>query len=88
VGISKIVRAVDAVAGRLQMQERMTAEIANAIAAELKPAGVFVIVEAEHLCMTIRGVRKPGTLIVTTEARGILRQPARQASVLASLSRH
>ncbi|HVP56959.1 MAG TPA: GTP cyclohydrolase I FolE [bacterium] len=87
VGISKIVRAVDAVARRLQLQERMTAEIADVIAAELKPAGVFVIVEAEHLCMTVRGVKKPGTLIVTTEARGILRQPARQTSVLASLSR-
>jgi GTP cyclohydrolase I len=85
VGISKIVRAVDAVAGRLQMQERMTGEIADAIAARLKPAGVFVIVEAEHLCMTIRGVRKPGASIVTSEARGILRQSARQASVLASL---
>jgi len=87
VGISKIVRAVDAVARRLQLQERMTAEIADVIAAELKPAGVLVMVEAEHLCMTVRGVKKPGALIVTTEARGILRQPARQASVLASLSR-
>ena len=85
VGISKIVRAVDAVAGRLQMQERMTGEIADAIASELKPAGVFVIVKAEHLCMTVRGVRKPGASIVTSEARGTLRQPARQASVLASL---
>ena len=87
VGISKIVRAVDTVARRLQMQERMTAGIADVIAAELRPAGVFVIVEAEHLCMTVRGVRKPGALIVTTEARGILRQPARQTAVLASLSR-
>jgi GTP cyclohydrolase IA len=87
VGISKIVRAVDAIARRLQMQERMTAEIADVIAAALRPAGVFVIVEAEHLCMTVRGVRKPGAMIVTTEARGILKQPARQAAVLASLSR-
>jgi GTP cyclohydrolase I len=87
VGISKIVRTVDAIARRLQLQERMTAQIADVIAAELKPAGVFVIVEAEHLCMTVRGVKKPGALIVTTEARGVLKQPARQAAVIASLSR-
>jgi GTP cyclohydrolase I len=87
VGISKIVRTVDAVAGRLQIQERMTSEIANVIARELKPAGVFVMVEAEHLCMTVRGVRKPGAVIVTTEARGVLKQPARQALIVSSFSR-
>ncbi|MFH1221442.1 MAG: GTP cyclohydrolase I FolE [Candidatus Eisenbacteria bacterium] len=87
VGISKIVRAVDVVAGRLQIQERMTSEIANVIAKELKPAGVFIMVEAEHLCMTVRGVRKPGTLIVTTEARGVLKRPERQAFVISSFSR-
>jgi GTP cyclohydrolase I len=87
VGISKIVRTVDAVAGRLQIQERMTSEIADAVAARLKPAGVFVMVEAEHLCMTVRGVRKPGALIVTTEARGVLKRPDRQAFVVSSLSR-
>jgi GTP cyclohydrolase I len=87
VGISKIVRAVDAVAGRLQIQERMTREIADAVAARLKPAGVYVLVEAEHLCMTIRGVRKPGALIVTSEARGVLRRPDRQALVASSFSR-
>ncbi len=87
VGISKIVRALEAVARRLQIQERMTSEIANVIDRELKPAGVFVIVEAEHLCMTVRGVRKPGALIVTTEARGVLKQPERQAFVISSFSR-
>jgi GTP cyclohydrolase I len=86
VGISKIVRAVDAVAHRLQIQERMTAEIADAIDAGLKPAGVLVRVEAEHLCMTIRGVKKPGAAIVTIEARGILEQPERQALALSSIS--
>ena len=87
VGISKIVRAVDAIAHRLQIQERMTAEIADLIAKELKPAGVYVIVEAEHLCMTIRGVKKPGASIVTTEARGVLKQPDRQALAVSALSR-
>jgi GTP cyclohydrolase I len=87
VGISKIVRTVDTVARRLQMQERMTGEIADAVARELKPAGVFVVVEAEHLCMTVRGVKKPGALIVTTEARGLLKRPDRQALVASSFSR-
>jgi GTP cyclohydrolase I len=65
----------------------MTSEIADVVARELKPAGVFVLVEAEHLCMTVRGVRKPGALILTTEGRGILRRPERQAFVVSSLSR-
>jgi GTP cyclohydrolase I len=86
VGISKVVRAVDVVSSRLQIQERLTAQIADAIGNQLKPTGVLVRVEAQHLCMTIRGVRKPGSLIVTTEARGTFRQPARQALVLASLT--
>lgn len=87
VGVSKIVRSVDAVAGRLQIQERMTAELADAIDSKLRPAGVLVLVEAEHLCMTIRGVRKPGALMVTSEARGVLKEPDRQALVLSSFSR-
>ena len=87
VGISKIVRAVDAVSRRLQIQERMTSEIADVVARELRPAGVFVMVEAEHLCMTVRGVRKPGALILTTEARGVLKQPDRQAFIAQSMSR-
>lgn len=86
VGISKIVRAVEAIAHRLQIQERMTAEIADVIDRRLKPAGVLVRVEAEHLCMTVRGVKKPGASIVTTEARGILEQPERQALALSSIS--
>jgi GTP cyclohydrolase I len=87
VGISKIVRAVDAIAHRLQIQERMTSEIADVIDQRLKPAGVLVRIEAEHLCMTVRGVKKPGAQIVTVEARGILEQPERQALVLPSISR-
>lgn len=87
VGVSKILRAVDAVAGRLQIQERMTAELADAIDSKLGPAGVLVLIEAEHLCMTIRGVKKPGALMVTSEARGVLREPDRQALVLSSFQR-
>jgi GTP cyclohydrolase I len=86
VGISKIVRAVDVIAHRLQIQERMTAEIADVIDTRLRPAGVLVRVEAEHLCMTVRGVKKPGASIITTEARGILEQPERQALALSSIS--
>ncbi len=87
VGVSKLVRAVDAVAGRLQIQERMTVELADAIDSKLRPEGVLVYVEAEHLCMTIRGVKKPGALMVTSEARGALKEPERQALVLSSFSR-
>jgi GTP cyclohydrolase I len=86
VGISKIVRVVDAIAHRLQIQERMTTEIAEVIDKRLKPSGVLVRIEAEHLCMTVRGVKKAGASIVTTEARGILEQPERQALVLSSMS--
>jgi GTP cyclohydrolase I len=86
VGISKIVRAVDVISHRLQIQERMTSLIADVIDKNLKPSGVLVRVEAEHLCMSVRGVKKPGALIVTTEARGILEQPERQALVLPSIS--
>jgi GTP cyclohydrolase I len=57
------------------------------IQSQLRPAGVLVYIEAEHLCMTIRGVKKPGALMVTLEARGVLREPERQALVLSSFSR-
>lgn len=87
VGVSKIVRAVDAVAGRLQIQERMTVELADAIDSKLRPAGALVLIEAEHLCMTIRGVKKPGALMVTSEARGVLREPDRQALAISSFRR-
>ncbi len=82
VGISKIVRTVNALAHRLQIQERLTTQIADVVEKTLKPAGLLVIVEAEHLCMTIRGVKKPGTMIVTKEARGTFRKPDMQALVL------
>ena len=70
VGLSKLARVVDAVAKRPQVQERMTEEIADLIMKELHPRGVGVIVEASHSCMTIRGVRKPGAMTITSSMRG------------------
>ena len=73
VGISKLARVVDAYAKRLQIQEKMTAQIANTIDTVLKPQGVAVIIKAEHHCMTTRGVMKPGTDLVTSRMLGIFR---------------
>lgn len=70
VGISKLARTVEVYARRLQIQEKMTAQIADAIMEELKPLGVMVMVEAEHLCMSMRGIKKPGTNTVTVVKRG------------------
>jgi GTP cyclohydrolase I len=76
-GLSKIARVVDLCAKRLQVQERLTTEIADAIEAALEPRGVFVVIEAEHLCMTMRGIRKPGSRTVTSAVRGLFRSDAR-----------
>ncbi|HEX9015866.1 MAG TPA: GTP cyclohydrolase I FolE [Chloroflexota bacterium] len=73
VGISKLARAVDIFAKRPQVQERLTSQIADAIMEVLKPRGVAVLMEAEHLCMTMRGVKKPGSKVVTSATRGIFR---------------
>ncbi|MCM1126261.1 MAG: GTP cyclohydrolase I FolE [Lachnospiraceae bacterium] len=70
VGISKLVRTVEVYARRLQIQERFTAEIADAIMENLNPKGVMVMAQAEHMCMTMRGVKKPGSRTVTVAARG------------------
>ncbi len=75
-GISKLARLVEGFARRLQVQERMTTEIADAIESALDPRGVLVVVEAEHLCMSMRGVKKPGTLTVTSAVRGLFRRDA------------
>jgi GTP cyclohydrolase I len=76
VGISKLARVVEAYAKRLQIQEKMTAQIANAINNVLKPQGVAVVIKAEHQCMTARGVMKPGTDLVTSRMLGIFRDNA------------
>ena len=70
VGLSKIARTVDCFAKRFQVQERLTSQIADAFVKELHPKGVMVLVEAEHMCMTMRGIRKPGTKTVTVVTRG------------------
>ncbi|HUA93948.1 MAG TPA: GTP cyclohydrolase I FolE [Acidimicrobiales bacterium] len=75
-GLSKLARLVDGYARRLQVQERMTTQIADAIESALGPRGVLVVVEAEHLCMSMRGVKKPGTLTVTSAVRGLFRSDA------------
>jgi len=73
-GLSKIARVVDIFAKRLQVQERLTTDIADIIMKKLRPKGVVVVIEAEHLCMSMRGVKKPGVLTVTSAVRGIFRQ--------------
>ncbi|MFN2389531.1 MAG: GTP cyclohydrolase I FolE [Actinomycetota bacterium] len=72
-GLSKIARLVDAVSRKPQVQERLTVEIADALEKALSPRGVLVVIEAEHLCMTMRGVRKPGAQTVTSAVRGVFR---------------
>ena len=86
VGISKLARAVDIFARRPQVQERLTSQIADAIMDALDPEGVTVVLRAEHLCMAMRGVRKPGTSVVTSATRGQFRQgPATRAEFLSLL---
>lgn len=74
VGLSKLARTVEIYAARLQIQERMTGQIADAIMEYLAPKGVMVVLEAEHTCMTMRGVKKPGSKTVSTAARGVFAQ--------------
>ncbi len=73
VGISKLARVVEILARRPQLQERLTGQIADVIMEGLQPKGVGVIIEAEHLCMTARGIKKPGSIVVTSANRGIFR---------------
>lgn len=73
-GLSKLVRVVDLLAKRPQVQERLTTQIADTLERALEPRGVLVVIEAEHLCMTMRGVRKPGSQTVTSAVRGIFRR--------------
>jgi GTP cyclohydrolase IA len=84
-GLSKLARLVDVYARRPQVQERMTSQIANALEAVLEPRGVIVVIEAEHLCMSMRGVRKPGARTVTSAVRGVFRDSARTRAEAMSL---
>lgn len=82
-GLSKLARLVDVYARRPQVQERMTSQIADALVAVLEPRGVIVVVEAEHLCMTMRGVRKPGAKTLTSAVRGDFRdEPSTRAEAM------
>lgn len=85
VGLSKLARVVEVLGHRPQVQERMTEELADLLVRELEPRGVGVIIEATHSCMTIRGIRKPGSLCTTSAMRGIFRENALTRSELLSL---
>jgi GTP cyclohydrolase I len=73
-GLSKLARVVDILARRPQVQERLTTQIAEIVMNKLKPLGVMVVIEAEHLCMSMRGIKKPGTMTVTSAVRGIFKE--------------
>jgi GTP cyclohydrolase I len=81
-GLSKIARLVDVYARRPQVQERLTTQIADALVEVLEPRGVIVVIEAEHLCMSMRGVRKGGSKTITSAVRGQLRDPATRAEAM------
>jgi GTP cyclohydrolase I len=86
-GLSKLARVVEEISRRPQIQERMTQQIADLINAELDPKGVIVILEAEHTCMTIRGIKKPGSLTVTSAVRGLFKtNPASRAEAMALIN--
>ncbi len=81
-GLSKLARLVDVFARRPQVQERLTTQVADALMETLEPRGVIVVVECEHMCMTMRGVRKPGAKTITSAVRGQLRDPATRAEAM------
>ena len=81
-GLSKLARLVDVFAKRPQVQERLTSQVADALMEHLQPRGAIVVIECEHLCMTMRGVRKPGSKTVTSAVRGALHNPATRAEAM------
>jgi len=87
-GLSKIARVVDTLSKKLQVQERLTTEIAEVLMNRLKPKGVLVIIEAEHLCMSMRGVNKPGITTTTSAVRGIFRSSQKTRSEALALIAH
>jgi len=84
-GLSKLARVVEILSRRPQVQERLTTQIADIIMSKLKPQGCMVVIEAEHLCMSMRGVKKPGTLTVTSAVRGIFQENEKTRSETLSL---
>jgi GTP cyclohydrolase I len=87
-GLSKLARLVDVYARRPQVQERLTTQIADALTDLLRPRGVIVVLNCEHLCMSMRGVRKPGSRTVTSAVRGQLRSPATRAEAMSLILGH
>jgi GTP cyclohydrolase I len=87
-GVSKLARIVDCFARRLQTQERLTSQIADCLMTNLKPQGVAIVLEAAHSCMTIRGIRKPGSVMVTSAVRGLFRKDPRSRNEIMSLIHH
>jgi GTP cyclohydrolase I len=87
-GLSKLARLVDGYAHRLQVQERLTTQVAETLVERLAPTGVVVVIEAEHLCMTMRGVKKPGSLTVTSAVRGIFERDAASRAEAMAFIRH
>jgi len=87
-GLSKIARLIDGFAKRPQVQERLTTQIADALVRTLEPAGVLVMIEAEHFCMSMRGVKKPGSLTITSAVRGLFKTNAATRSEAMSLITH
>ena len=87
-GLSKLARLVDVYARRPQVQERLTTQIAESLVEILKPRGVIVVIEAEHLCMAMRGVRKGGAKTITSAVRGQLRDPATRAEAMGLITWH
>lgn len=85
-GLSKLARLVDLYARRPQVQERLTTQIADALVRILKPQGVIVVVECEHLCMSMRGIRKPGATTITSAVRGQLRDTATRAEAMSLIN--
>ena len=82
VGISKLARTVEVFARRLQIQEQLTTQIADALVTSINPAGVMVMIEAEHMCMTMRGIKKPGSKTVTTAMRGVFKTDVQLQNIL------
>src|SRR5690625_4425382 len=87
-GLSKLARLVEAYARRPQVQERLTSQIADALVTGLQPSGAIVVIDCEHLCMSMRGVRKPGARTITSAVRGQMRNAATRAEAMSLIAPH